>query len=180
MAAGAVGLDAEMSTLYERWSPTVGDRVRVVMRNETGEAEDAGTTGTIVDVRQGTPYVVCDVRYDGADGSGRPGGLHEHVESELEPIEQTAARFEGAQNPTSGAEGPAWQPTVGDRVCVGSTDRGATVTAIEDRGGDTMCEVEYDHRPGEVAEPSRGWHSVRELIPDREPSAEALRRDGGR
>ena len=180
MAAGAVGLDAEMSTLYERWSPTVGDRVRVVMRNETGEAEDAGTTGTIVDVRQGTPYVVCDVRYDSVEGSGRPGGLHEHVESELEPIEHTAARLGGGQRASAGEVGAAWQPTVGDRVCIGSTERGATVTAIEERGGDTMCEVEYDHRPGEVAEPQRGWHSVRELVPDREPSPEALNRDGGR
>ena len=169
-----------MGSLYEQWSPAVGDRVRAVMRNETGDAEDEGRTGTIVAVRQATPYVVCDVQYDARPGASGQQAVGEHVESELEPIEETVARLGGGGPASPAGTGSAWQPTVGDRVCIGSTGRGATVTAIDERGGDTMCEVEYDHRPGEVAEPQRGWHSVRELVPDREPSAEALQREGGR
>ena len=179
-AAVAVGLDAEMSTLYEEWSPSVGDRVRVVMRDETGDAEDEGRTGTIVAIIQQTPYVVCTVEYDARAGASGPEGAREHVESELEPIEATAARLGvGGREPTGGT-GSAWQPTVGDRVFVASTGRGATVTAIDERGEDTVCEVEYDHVPGETAEPRRGSHSVRDLTPTKEPSAEALAEDSRR
>ncbi len=144
------------------------------MRDETGATEDAGQTGTIVEVRQGTPYLLCDVEYDARPGADPGAGRRTHVESELEPIEETASRVSGGQRAASGAGSP-WRPTVGDRVCVPALDnRGATVTAIDERGDDTVCEVEYDHVPGELAEPRRGWHSVRELVPDRPPSAEAL------
>ena len=170
----AVGLDAEMSTLYEKWSPAVGDRVRVVMRDETGAAEDEGPTGTIVAVRQGTPYVVCDVEYDAGSGAGQAAGTREHVESELEPIEGTVANVSAARPASADGAGAAWQPTVGDRVFVAANGRGATVTAVDERGGGAVCEVEYDHLPGETAAPRRGAHSVRDLTPTKEPSAEAL------
>ena len=179
MTAVAVGLDAEMGTLYEKWTPSVGDRVRVVMRDETGAAEDEGRTGTILDVRQGSPYVQCDVEYDAEPGSSRQAGRRTHVESELEPIGETAVRLGSGPRAASGGAGAAWQPTVGDRVVVAATGRGATVTAIDERGGDVVCEVEYDHVPGETAEPQRHSHSVRDLTPTKEPSADALE-DSGR
>ena len=163
-----------MSTLYEQWRPAVGDRVRVVMRDETGDAEDEGRTGTIVSIDQQAPYVVCQVRYDPGSGGGRQDEHGQHVESELEPIEGPVARLTSVRGESTTGAGAAWQPTVGDRVFVAATGRGATVTAIDERGGDAVCEVEYDHVPGEVAEPRRGSHSVRDLAPTKEPSAEAL------
>ena len=164
-----------MSSLYEKWSPAVGDRVRVVMRDETGDAEDEGRTGTIVRINQATPYVVCEVRYDPASGTEPQEPLREHVESELEPIRETATRQSSGSVGSVDGAGATWQPTVGDRVFVASTGRGATVTAIDERGaGNVVCEVEYDHLPGETAEPRRGSHAARELAPTKEPSAEAL------
>ena len=164
-----------MSTLYEQWRPAVGDRVRVVMRDETGDAEDEGRTGTIVSISQQAPYVVCQVKYDAGSGGGRQDEHREHVESELVPIEATAARFSSAGGGSVDGSGATWQPTVGDRVFVEAAGRGATVTAIDERGtGDIVCEVEYDHVPGETAEPRRGSHALRELTPTKPPSAQAL------
>jgi len=63
---------------------------------------------------------------------------------------------------------------VGDRVRVGPGGREATITAIDDRPSGTVCEVEYNHRPGEQAEPRRGTYPLTDLTPTREPSSEAL------
>jgi len=167
-----VGSDGDMSTLYERWKPAVGDRVRVVMRDETGAAEESGPAGTIVEIRQGAPYVVCDVEYE-SDVSGQAGRRQTHAESDLVPIERTSVG--AAETERVGRQGTqdVWQPTVGDRVSVASSRRAGTITAIDARGSDTICEVEYDHRPGELAEPERESHPVTALSPTQEPSAEA-------
>lgn len=166
-----------MSTLYERWKPSVGDRVRIVMRDETGAASESGRTGTIVSVRPGAPQVLCEVAYDSPPDTGAGEERQTHTASELEPIEDTAIggiRGEPEQaEPTAGA-GPAWQPTVGDRVAIAAANRTATITAVDERGDDTVCEVEYDHLPGEPEQPQRCSHRVRELTPTREPSAAVL------
>ncbi len=182
MTAVTVGSDGTMSTVYERWQPSVGDRVRIVLRDETGETTDSGTTGTIVGLRQETPYAICEVEYDAsADGGAEP-GRGTHSEPELEPIEATAARGGGQQAaPTGSPSGmaAAWEPTIGDRVQVAGGTRTATITAIDGQGAGTVCEVEYDHQSGEHSEPQRASHPIGELHPTREPSSEALDDDGG-
>lgn len=153
-----------MSSLYERWQPAVGDRVRVVERNETGAASLAGQSGTIVALHPDEPEALCEVRYDGGvGGSGGSGGseTHRHPAADLEPIG------------TKESQGGDWQPTVGDRVTTPG-GREATVTAVEERPDGTACEVELNHRPGEAAEPQRRWYRLTDLAPTREPSAEAL------
>jgi hypothetical protein len=160
MTARAAGSDGEMSSLYEQWKPSVGDRVRIVERNETGAASLAGESGTIVAIHPDEPEALCEVRYDGGSGgSGNP-ETHRHSAAELEPI--------GLKDDAS----EAWEPTVGDRVLTPG-GREATVTAIDDRPDGTICEVEYDHRPGEPAEPQHGTHPLADLTPTREPSAAA-------
>ena len=160
-----------MSSLYEQWQPSVGDRVRVVMRDETGAAEAYGPTGTIVSVHPATPEALCEVEYDG--GSGR----QSHAILELEPIEEPAVRLaHGAPvaGRSSASGGPAWQPTVGDRVAIAGAERAGTVTAVEDRPDGTVCEVAFDHEPGEPDLPQRRWYPIGELSPVGEPSAAAL------
>ena len=181
MTAAAVGSDGEMDTVYERWQPSVGDRVRIVLRDETGETTDSGTTGTIVGLRQETPYAICEVEYDAGAGTGAGAGRGTHSEPELEPIEATPARVGRRAAPTGSTSGgdATWEPTVGDRVVVAGGTRTATVTAFDGQGAGTVCEVEYDHESGEHSEPRRGSHPIGELRPAREPSAEALDEDGG-
>ena len=145
-----------MSSLYERWKPAVGDRVRIVERNEQGAATQTGESGTIVALHSDEPEALCEVRYDASDGVPQ-----RHAAAELEPI----GTKDDAAEP--------WQPTVGDRV-MAPGGREATVTSIEDRPDGTVCEVEYNHRPGEQAEPMRGTHRLSDLTPTKEPSAEAL------
>jgi hypothetical protein len=165
-----------MSSLYEQWKPSVGDRVRIVMRDEEGPVLDTGTTGTIVAVHPDAPEALCEVEHDAQPG--KPTKRDRYAAEELEPIEQTAARApERGQRENIGqgtATGGDWQPTVGDWVMVASNGRRAVITAIDQRGGQTVCEVEYDHRPGETADPQRDNFPLRELEPTREPSAEAL------
>jgi hypothetical protein len=178
MTAAAVGSDDGMSTLYERWRPSVGDRVRVVMRDETGAATESGKMGTIVAVHPGAPHELCEVEYDSQAGIGSEDRRQTHAASELEPITEAPTRvadaIRGRLGPSSaGGGGAAWQPTVGDRVALAGGNRTGTITAIDERGDDTVCEVEYDHLPGETSQPQRGSHPIRELTPTREPSAEA-------
>lgn len=153
-----------MSSLYEQWKPAVGDRVRIVERNEQGAATQTGESGTIVALHPEQPEALCEVRYDVASGGVRGRATQRHAAVELEPIG------------TKDAAAEPWQPTVGDRVMTPG-GREATVTAIEERPDGTVCEVEYNHRPGEQAEPMRGTHPLRDLTPTKEPSAEAV--EGG-
>jgi hypothetical protein len=146
----------EMSSLYERWKPAVGDRVRIVERNEMGAAVQTGESGTVVALHADEPEALCDVRYDTSDR-----GTQRHAAAELEPI--------GTKDDAT----EVWEPTVGDRVMTPG-GREATITAIDERPDGTSCEVEYNHRPGEQAEPMRGTHPLRDLTPTKEPSAEAL------
>lgn len=147
-----------MSSLYEHWKPAIGDRVRIVERNETGAASLAGQSGTIVALHPDEPEALCEVRYDGeAVGSE----THRHAAVELEPIG------------TKSTDVATWQPTVGDRVLTPGGHE-ATITAVEERQDGTHCEVEYNHRPGEAAEPRRGIHTLSDLTPTRQPSAEAM------
>jgi len=154
-----------MSSLYERWQPAVGDRVRIVERNETGAASLAGQSGIIVALHPDEPEALCEVRYDGGH-DGESAGATEtetrrHAAAELEPIG------------TKDDAGEAWEPTVGDRVTAPG-GREATITAIDEHLDGTVCEVEYNHRPGEAAEPQRHTYRLTDLTPTREPSAEAL------
>lgn len=165
-----------MSTLYEQWQPSVGDRVRIVMRDETGKATDSGQTGTVVSIRPGEANTLCEVEYDPRPDANPPEAPRTHAASDLVPIEQPArvtVRTEPEPNPPADP-GPAWRPSVGDRVAIGDLNRGGTISAVEERGDDTICEVEYDHRPGEPAEPQRRHHSVCELTPIKDPSAAVL------
>jgi hypothetical protein len=147
----------EMSSLYEQWKPAVGDRVRIVERDELGGATQTGQSGTIVALYPDEPEALCAVRYDApsSDATTR------HATAELEPI--------GTKDDSQ----EDWEPTVGDRVLTPG-GREATVTAIDARPDGTICEVEYNHRPGEQAEPMRDTHPLRDLTPTREPSSEAL------
>jgi hypothetical protein len=145
-----------MSSLYEQWKPAVGDRVRIVERNEIGAAVQTGESGTVVALHPNEPEALCEVRYDAGECATR-----RHAAAELEPIG------------TKDADAEAWEPTVGDRVMTPG-GREATVTAIDARPDGTSCEVEYNHRPGEQAEPMRGTHSLSDLSPTREPSVEVL------
>jgi hypothetical protein len=145
-----------MSSLYEQWKPAVGDRVRIVERNEIGAAVQTGESGTVVALYPNEPEALCEVRYDAGERATR-----RHAAAELEPIG------------TKDADAEAWEPTVGDRV-MKPGGREATVTAIDARPDGTSCEVEYNHRPGEQAEPMRGTHSLSDLSPTREPSVEVL------
>ena len=145
-----------MSSLYEQWKPAVGERVRIVERNELGSATQTGESGTVVALHPDEPEALCEVRLDATEG-----GTQRYAAAELEPI--------GTKN----ADAEPWEPTVGDRVMTPG-GREATVTAIEDRPDGTVCEVEYNHRPGEQAEPMRGSHRLSDLTPTKEPSAEAL------
>jgi hypothetical protein len=157
----ADGEGDRMSSLYEQWKPAVGDRVRIVERNEMGAATQTGESGTVVGLHPDQPEALCEVRYDaGAAGASGP-QTRRHAAAELEPIGTKAGDVE------------PWEPTVGDRVMTPG-GREATVTAIEDRPDGTVCEVEYNHRPGEQAEPMRGMHPLRDLTPTKEPSAEAV------
>ena len=149
-----------MSSLYEQWKPAVGDRVRIVERDELGGATQTGESGTIVALYPDEPEALCEVRHDAASGGASAQGTRRYAAAELEPIG------------TKDAAEP-WQPTVGDRVMTPG-GREATVTAIDERPDGTTCEVEYNHRPGEQAEPMRGSHPLRDLTPTKEPSAEAL------
>jgi hypothetical protein len=144
-----------MSSLYEQWKPAIGDRVRIVERNELGSAVQTGESGTIVALHPDEPEALCEIRYDASDRETR-----RHAAAELEPI---------------GTKGDVetWEPTVGDRV-LAPGGREATVTAIDERPDGTVCEVEYNHRPGEQAEPMRGAHRLSDLTPTKEPSAEAV------
>ena len=139
-----------MSSLYERWQPSVGDRVRIVERNETGAASLAGQSGTIVALHADEPEALCEVRYDGASTNRE---THRHAAAELEPIGTKASTAE------------PWEPTVGDRV-IAPGGREATITAIDERPDGTACEVEYNHRP--VRPPTGASY----LPPDR-PDADA-------
>ncbi len=179
VVAVAVGLDARMSNLYEQWQPSVGDRVRVVMRDETGAAIEAGRTGTIVSVRR-DPQLLCEVEYDSPSGPNQARERQAHSMTELEPVEEPAIlvthRERERSGPTAGA-GPAWQPTVGDRVVTAVGNLAGTITAVDERDDDTVCEVAYDHQSGEPEQPRRASYSVRELTPLGEPSAEVLEDD---
>lgn len=169
-----------MSTLYEQWQPSVGDRVRVVMRDETGAGIESGRTGTIVSIQPGTPHALCEVEYDSQPELSPTRGSQTHTASELEPIEEPAIRAMRSERertgPAAGAS-PAWQPTVGDRVAIVAGSLAGTITAVDERGDDTVCEVQYDHRPGEPAQTRSGSYSVRDLTPLREPSAAVLEDD---
>ena len=169
-----------MSTLYEQWQPSVGDRVRVVMRDETGAAIESGRTGTIVSVHPGTEHALCEVEYDSQPDMGPAQGRQTHPASELEPIEEPAGRVIRSGRARSGSTagaGPPWQPTVGDRVTIANGTLAGTITAVDEHGDDTVCEVQYDHRPGEPAQTQSGSYSVRDLTPLREPSAAVLEDD---
>lgn len=183
LAAAAAGSEAGMSSLYEQWQPAVGDRVRVVMRDETGAAAESGPTGTIVSVRPGAPHALCEVEYDAQSGTGPAHERQTHAAAELEPTEQPASRVIRSEpersGPTVGA-GPAWEPTVGDRVTIAAGNRAGTITAVDGRGEEIVCEVAYDHRPGEPEQPQRRSYSIRELTPLREPSAAVLEDDDRR
>jgi hypothetical protein len=148
-----------MSSLYERWKPAVGDRVRIVERNEMGAAVQTGESGTIVALHPDEPEALCEVRYDAPPPGASDQTTQRHGAAELEPI--------GTKDADS------WEPTVGDRV-MAPGGREATVTAIDERPDGMTCEVEYNHRPGEQAEPMRGTHPLSDLTPTTNPSAEAL------
>ncbi len=150
-----------MSSLYEQWKPAVGDRVRIVERNEMGAATQTGESGTVVGLHPDEPEALCEVRHDAQSGGASGQRTQRHAAAELEPIG------------TKDATAEPWEPTVGDRVTTPG-GREATVTAIDDRPDGTVCEVEYNHRPGEQAEPMRGTHRLSDLTPTKEPSAEAL------
>jgi hypothetical protein len=150
-----------MSSLYEQWKPAVGDRVRVVERNETGAAVQTGQSGTVVALHPDEPEALCEVRFDAQSGAALDQETSRHAAAELEPIG------------TKDRESEGWIPTVGDRVTTPG-GREATVTAIDEGPDDTICEVEYHHQPGEVAEPQRDTHALRDLTPSREPSSEAV------
>jgi len=156
-----------MSSLYEQWKPAVGDRVRIVERNETGAASLAGQSGIIVALHPNEPEALCEVRYDGGLAGSPDSETHRHAAAELEPIG------------TKGADAKTWEPTVGDRVLTPG-GREATITAIDERPDGTTCEVEYNHEPGEQAEPQRGTHALTDLTPTRKPSAEAVQGTAGR
>src|SRR5687768_10894767 len=115
-----------MSTLYEQWQPSVGDRVRVVMRDETGKATDAGQTGTIVSIRPGEPNAQCEVEYDSRTDASPPRAPQTHAASDLVPIEQPArVTVRTEPEPSAPADpGPVWRPSVGDRVAIGDVNRG--------------------------------------------------------
>ncbi len=150
-----------MSSLYERWQPAVGDRVRIVERNETGAATRTGESGTIVALHPDQPEALCEVQYDAPSDGATSSQTSRHTAGELEPIGM------------KGDDADDWEPTVGDRVLTPG-GREATITAIDVRPDGTVCEVEYNHEPGEQAEPMRGTHPLADLTPTREPSAEAL------
>ena len=150
-----------MSSLYEHWQPAVGDRVRIVERNEMGGATQTGQSGTVVALYPDEPEALCGVRYDTESSGARGQETTRHAAAELEPIG------------TKDGDGEDWEPTVGDRVMTPG-GREATVTAIDERPEGTICEVEYNHQPGETSQPQRDWHPLRDLTPTREPSAEAL------
>ena len=150
-----------MSSLYERWKPAVGDRVRIVERDELGSATQTGESGTIVALHPEEPEALCEVRYDAAPAGSADTATRRHAAGELEPIG------------TKGQKAEDWEPTVGDRVLTPG-GREATITAIDARPDGTICEVEYNHQPGEAAEPQRGTHPLADLTPTREPSAEVL------
>lgn len=150
-----------MSSLYERWKPAVGDRVRIVERNETGAATRTGESGTIIALDSDQPEALCEVQYDASAEGAAGSQTRRHAASELEPIG------------TKGDGDDTWEPTVGDRVLTPG-GREATITAVDARPDGTVCEVEYNHEPGEQAEPMRGSHPLADLAPTREPSAEAL------
>ncbi len=170
-----------MTSLYEHWKPGVGDRVRIVERNETGAATETGRTGTVVAIHGHEPEALCEVEYDGPPGTTRATERQRHAAAELQPIGEATVRNDGggrARPDLSPEIDTAWRPTVGDRVMVAPEGRGATITAVEERPDGTVCEVEYNHRPGEAAEPQRGNHALHTLTPTREPSAEALEQGG--
>lgn len=172
-----VGRSATMSSLYEQWKPSVGDRVRIVLRDEEGPVVASGQTGTIVAVHPDHPEALCEVEYDAKPGASGAQQRERHPAAELEPIEATATRVSRQQRvpqPRTDDAGTDWQPTVGDWVIVADSGRRAVITAIDQRGNGTVCEVEYDHRPGETADPQRGNHALSDLRPEREPSAEVL------
>jgi hypothetical protein len=169
-----------MSTPYEQWQPSVGDRVQVVMRDETGAAADSGRTGTIVSVRPGEAQALCEVEYDAQPGQSQTPERQTHAMAELVPLEEPAVqvtRRGPERSRLTEATGPAWRPSVGDRVTIAGADRAATITAVDERGADYLCEVAFDHLPGESEQPQRRSYSVRELIPTREPSAAVLEQD---
>ena len=176
MTAKAVGSEGEMSSLYEQWKPAAGDRVRIVERNELGAPEARGRTGTVMAVHPEAPEALCEVQCDGRAGGSQTAASERFTVAELEPIEETAARLRDVpdrlQNEAFSDEG--WRPTVGDRVTVRGSGREATITAIDARPSGTVCEVEFNHRPGEQAEPRRATYPLRDLVPTREPSSEAL------
>jgi hypothetical protein len=165
-----------MSALYEIWKPAVGDRVRITLRDEEGTVMDGGQTGTVVEVHRGTPEALCVVEYDGQEGAKQDSSRQRHRAVELEPIDETKARVDRDLQASSAEDDADWQPTVGDWVAVASNSRRGVIQAIDERGGETFCEVEYDHLPGQTAEPQRGTHALRDLEPTREPSAEAIGR----
>ena len=150
-----------MSSLYERWKPAIGDRVRIVERNETGAATRSGESGTIVGLHPDEPEALCEVRYDAPSSGAGSSETRRHAAGELEPVG------------TKGDDAEDWQPTVGDRVLTPG-GREATITAIDEGPNGTRCEVEYNHEPREQAEPMRGTHPLADLTPTREPSAEAV------
>jgi hypothetical protein len=164
-----------MSSLYEIWKPAVGDRVRITLRDEEGTVMEDGQTGTVVEVHRDAPEALCVVEYDGPPRSGQAATRQRHRAVELEPIEQTKARVDRDLQTGSAHADADWQPTVGDWVAVASSGRRGVIQAIDQRGGQTICEVEYDHLPGQTAEPQRGTHPLGDLAPTREPSAEAMR-----
>jgi len=153
-----------MSSLYEQWKPAVGDRVRIVERDELGGATQTGESGTIVALHPEHPEALCEVRHDAFPGDASDRGTRRYAAAELEPIG------------TKDVDAEPWEPTVGDRV-MAPGGREATITAIDDRPDGTICEVEYNNRPGEQAEPMRGTHPLPNLTPTKEPSAEAI--EGG-
>src|SRR5215210_2578903 len=91
--------DDEMSSLYERWKPAVGDRVRIVERNETGAAALAGESGTVIALHPDEPEALCEVRYDGGSAGSPTPETRRHAAAELEPIG------------TKGADAEPWEPT---------------------------------------------------------------------
>ena len=101
--------------------------------------------------------------------------------SEFVPIGETAIRVihaEGTCSEPSAGAGPAWLPTEGDRVVTTANDPAGTITAVEERGDDTLRKVAFDHQPGEPELPERRSYSVRELTPLGKPAAAALEDSG--
>ena len=165
-----------MSSLYEIWKPGVGDRVRITLRDEEGTVMQGGQTGTVVEVHRDTPEALCVVEYDAQSGAKQAATRQRHRAVELEPIDQTKARVDRILRTGSADADEDWQPTVGDWVAVAASGRRGVIQAVDQRGGETVCEVEYDHLPGQTAEPQRGTHALGDLAPTREPSAEAIER----